>query len=38
MDSDNLAQKEMYRFLQDLEFVQCLANPLYLECKKITNL
>ncbi len=34
MDSDNLAQKEIYRFLQDLEFVQCLANPSFLECNK----
>ncbi len=32
MDTDSSAQSEIYRFLQDLEFVQCLANPLYLEC------
>lgn len=32
-ESDNSAQKEVYRFLQDLEFIQCLANPSYLECK-----
>ena len=32
MDSDNLTQSEAFRFIQDLEFVQCLCNPLYLEC------
>ena len=28
---DTKAQEEIYRFIQDLEFVQCLSNPLYLE-------
>ncbi len=32
MEDDSLIQKEIYRFLQDLEFVQCLGNPRYLEC------
>ena len=32
MDSDNKSQEEIYRFLQDLEFIQCLTNPSYLEC------
>lgn len=32
MDSDNRSQEEIYRFMQDLEFIQCLSNPLYLEC------
>ena len=30
-EEDNKAQEEIYRFLQDLEFVQCLANPNYLK-------
>lgn len=30
--SENKIQEEVYRFLQDLEFLQCLANPSYLEC------
>lgn len=25
-------QKEIFRFIQDLEFVQLLCNPQYLEC------
>ena len=29
--NDKNAQEEIYRFIQDLEFVQCLSNPLYLE-------
>ncbi len=29
---DDIAQSEIYRFLQDLEFIQCLSNPSYLEC------
>ena len=28
---DTKAQEEIYRFIQDLAFVQCLSNPLYLE-------
>ena len=28
---DNIAQDEIYRFIQDLEFVQCLSNPNYLK-------
>lgn len=32
MESDSKVQEEVYRFLQDLEFVQCLSNPFYLEC------
>jgi len=31
-DGDGKLQEEIYRFLSDLEFVQCLANPNYLEC------
>ena len=31
--NDNHTQDEIYRFIQDLEFVQCLSNPQYLECK-----
>jgi len=31
--TENKIQEEVYRFLQDLEFVQCLCNPMYLECK-----
>ena len=27
-------QAEIFRFIQDLEFVQLLSNPQYLECKK----
>lgn len=37
LDSDKKSQEELYIFIQDLEFVQCLANPAYLECKCITN-
>ena len=25
-------QNEIFRFVQDLEFVQCLCNPFYLQC------
>lgn len=25
-------QIEIFKFMQDLEFVQCLSNPFYLEC------
>lgn len=32
-NSDNFIQEELYRFTQDLEFVQLLSNPNYLECK-----
>ena len=28
---DSKAQEEIYRFIQDLEFVQCLANPFYIK-------
>ena len=28
---DDNAQNEIYRFIQDLEFVQCLSNPNYLK-------
>ena len=28
-------QAEIFRFIQDLEFVQLLSNPQYLECNKI---
>ena len=31
INNDTKAQEEIYRFIQDLEFVQCLSNPLYLE-------
>ncbi len=31
--TESKIQEENYRFLQDLEFVQCLSNPGYLECK-----
>lgn len=31
--TESKIQEENYRFLQDLEFVQCLSNPAYLECK-----
>ena len=37
-DSDGKLQEEIYRFLSDLEFLQCLANPLYLECIHFTYL
>ena len=30
-EDDNKTQKEMFRFIQDLEFVQCLVNPNYLK-------
>ena len=30
-DEDNKNQEEIFRFIQDLEFVQCLANPNYLK-------
>ena len=30
-EEDNREQEEVYRFFQDLEFVQCLANPNYLK-------
>ena len=30
-DEDNKAQEEIFRFMQDLEFVQCLANPFYIK-------
>ena len=29
--NDNKTQEELFRFIQDLEFVQCLANPNYLK-------
>lgn len=29
----NKIQEEIFRFTQDLEFIQLLANPNYLECK-----
>ena len=31
-------QAEIFRFIQDLEFVQLLSNPQYLECNKKINL
>ncbi len=31
--NDNFIQEELYRFTQDLEFLQLLSNPNYLECK-----
>ena len=31
LEEDNKAQEEIIRFMQDLEFVQCLANPYYLK-------
>ena len=31
IEEDTKSQEEIYRFIQDLEFVQCLANPLYLK-------
>ena len=31
LEEDNKTQEEMFRFIQDLEFVQCLANPNYLK-------
>ena len=30
-EEDNKSQEEIFRFIQDLEFVQCLANPFYLK-------
>ncbi len=30
-EEDNKTQEEIFRFIQDLEFVQCLANPNYLK-------
>ena len=30
-EEDNKDQDEIFRFIQDLEFVQCLANPNYLK-------
>ena len=30
-EEDTKSQEEIFRFIQDLEFVQCLANPLYLK-------
>ena len=30
-EEDSKAQEEIYRFIQDLEFVQCLANPFYIK-------
>jgi hypothetical protein len=35
MEGDNRNQAEIFRFLQDLEFVQCLSNPNYLECMHV---
>jgi len=32
-NDDNTIQEELFRFTQDLEFVQLLSNPNYLECK-----
>ena len=31
IEEDNKEQDEIIRFMQDLEFVQCLANPFYLK-------
>ena len=31
IEDDNKEQDEIIRFMQDLEFVQCLANPFYLK-------
>ena len=31
MEEDNKDQEEIIRFMQDLEFLQCLANPFYLK-------
>ena len=31
IEEDNKEQEEIIRFMQDLEFVQCLANPFYLK-------
>ena len=31
IEEDNKTQEEIFRFIQDLEFVQCLANPNYLK-------
>ena len=30
-DEDREAQEEIFRFIQDLEFVQCLVNPFYIK-------
>jgi hypothetical protein len=35
MECETRTQEEVFRFMQDLEFVQLLANPAYLECNKI---
>ena len=37
MESDMVPQEEIYRFLMDLEFIQCLCNPMYLECIELMN-
>ena len=31
IEEDNEIQEEIIRFMQDLEFVQCLSNPFYLK-------
>ena len=31
INDDNKEHEEILRFMQDLEFVQCLANPIYLK-------
>ena len=36
-EEDKETQKELYRFIQDLEFVQCLANPNYLAYLSMNN-
>jgi hypothetical protein len=35
MEVDTRTQEEIFRFTQDLEFVQLLSNPAYLDCKNI---
>lgn len=32
MEDHSKDQEEIFRFIQDLEFVQLLSNPQYLEC------
>ena len=34
--TEALENPERYRFQMELEFVQCLANPQYLNCKQYT--
>ena len=36
-EKDTRSQEELFRFMQDLEFIQCLSNPFYLHYLSNSN-